>query len=327
MLMLRDHGRLPLREVLEPAIHYARTRAPDAGACVASEIAGLAEVFRDEWPTSAPVWLPGGKGARRPGELFRNPDCAVLGGVLVDEAEAAGPDARRRSRRRAAPIQGFVAEAIDEFLRDACVIDATGGRRKGVLTGQDMATLARQWEAPVAVDHHGWTVWKCGAWTQGPVLLQVAADAEKWGRLYAMDPTGAAFVHLVAEALKRAFADREAYYGDPAISDVPMDTLLSRDHNGAAHRPRSAPRPASHDQRPGAIPGLRRRSRPSSPARHGATARGRCRRGRADDGAPGEPAGDTVHIDVVDRWGNMVSATPSGGWLKSNPVVPGLAFR
>jgi gamma-glutamyltranspeptidase/glutathione hydrolase len=156
------------------------------------------------------------------------------------------------------------------FLREACVLDATGERRKGVLTGQDMATWQATWEAPLAVDHAGWTVWKCGAWTQGPVLLQVLqmlADDD----LGAMDPVGEEFVHLVAEALKRAFADRECYYGDPALHDIPVDVLLSRDHN-AAHRADIGPE-ASHDLAPGRSRGMRRRSRPSSPARHGARPR------------------------------------------------------
>jgi gamma-glutamyltranspeptidase/glutathione hydrolase len=118
----------------------------------------------------------------------------------------------------------------------------------GVLTGQDMATWQATWEAPLAVDHAGWTVWKCGAWTQGPVLLQVLqmlADDD----LGAMDPTGEAFVHLVAEALKRAFADRECYYGDPALHDVPVDVLLSRRPQRRPPR-RYRPRGGSHDLPP-----------------------------------------------------------------------------
>jgi gamma-glutamyltranspeptidase/glutathione hydrolase len=219
MLMLRDHGRLSLAEVLAPAIHYAEYGHPML-ALVATTIDGLQDVFRKEWPTSAPVWLPGDR-APEAGALFRNPDCAAMWRRLVEEGEAAGPnrEAQIEAARRA-HAEGFVAEAIDSYLREACVLDATGERRKGVLTGQDMAEWEATWEAPLAVDHAGWTVWKCGAWTQGPVLLQVLqmlADDD----LANMDPFGAEFVHLVAEALKRAFADRETYYGDPALSDIP----------------------------------------------------------------------------------------------------------
>jgi gamma-glutamyltranspeptidase/glutathione hydrolase len=130
MLMLRDHGRLPLAEVLAPAIHYAEHGHPML-AGVASAIAGLQEVFRKEWPSSAPVWLPGGK-APEAGALFRNPDCAAMWRRLVAEGQAAGPgrEAQIEAARRA-HASGFVAEAIDDFLREACVLDATGETAHG----------------------------------------------------------------------------------------------------------------------------------------------------------------------------------------------------
>lgn len=321
MIMLRDHGRLPLAEVLAPAIHYARAGHPILPR-VAATIAGLADVFRDEWPTSAPVWLPGGA-PPAPGSLFANPDLADFWTRLVAEAEAAqgGREAQIEAARRAF-YEGFVAEAIDDFLRDACVLDATGERRRGVLTGADMAAWRASREAPVSVEHHGWNVWKCGAWTQGPVLLQ-ALQMLAGDDIAALDPAGEAFVHLVTETLKLAFADREAYFGDPEAMDLPLSTFLSPDY--AAARRAQIGDEASHEVRPGAIAGFERWAE-------------RCR-ARAAETPPkgdgigvGEPTmahltekrGDTCHVDVVDRWGNAVSATPSGGWLKSSPVVPGL---
>ncbi|MEM7641137.1 MAG: gamma-glutamyltransferase family protein [Pseudomonadota bacterium] len=318
--MLRDHGRLPLRQIMAPAIHYARHGHPILPR-VAATIADMAEVFRQEWPTSAPVWLPGGV-APAPGSLFANPMLADFWDRLVAEAETvSGHDAQIEAARRAF-YEGFVAEAIDTYLRDACVMDATGARRKGVMTGQDMADWQASSEAPVSVDHAGWDVFKCGTWTQGPVLLQTLRMLER-DDLADLDPLGDTFVHRATEALKLAFADREAYYGDPDHADIPVGTLLSAEY--AAQRRALISDQASHDQRPGRIPGqealaqafLDRAARPTA----------------ADRGIGiGEPTmahlterrGDTVHIDVVDRWGNAVSATPSGGWLKSNPVVPGL---
>ena len=320
MLMLRDHGRLSLREVLEPAIYYAEHGHPML-ANAAGVIAGMADTFRDEWPTSAAVWLPGGN-VPEAGRLFRNPDLAAFWKRLLDEAEAVtGREAQIEAARRAF-YEGFVADAIDGYLREACVMDGCGARRKGVLTGQDMAGWRASTEAAVSVDHHGWQVWKCGAWTQGPVLLQVL-QMLKGDDLAGLDPNGAAFAHLVTEALKLAFADRESYYGDPDFNDIPLTKLLADDYG--AHRRDEITDVASLLQRPGALDGCE------------GWAKAFLRRAGAevaeDTGlGGGEPTmahllnkeGDTVHIDAVDRWGNMVSTTPSGGWLQSNPVVPGL---
>jgi len=320
MLILRDHGRLSLRDVLEPAIYYAEHGHPILANAVGS-IADMADVFREEWPTSAGVWLPGGEPPKA-GRLFCNPELAKFWSRLLREAEAvSGREAQIEAARKAFS-SGFVAEAIDDYLRDACVMDGTGERRKGVLTGQDMANWQATIEPALSVEHHGWTVSKCGLWTQGPVLLQALQilSNDDFG---SMDPCGAPFVHLVTEALKLAFADREAYYGDPDFNDLPADILLSKEY-GAKHRDRIS-ETASTKQRPGAIEGCENWAEAflQRAARGGAASAG------IGGGEPtmahlGNRSGDTVHIDVVDRWGNMVSATPSGGWLKSNPVIPGL---
>lgn len=321
MLLLRDHGRLPLAEVLAPAIHYARHGHPIL-ARVANEIAGMADVFRTEWPTSAPVWLPGGN-APEPGTLFANPALADFWERLVDEAKGAGVDREAQiEAARVAFYEGFVADAIDDFLRDAEVLDASGQRHKGVLTGQDMADWRATYETPISVDHAGWTVWKCGGWTQGPVLLQ-ALQMLRGDDLGGLDPVGPEFVHLVTEALKLAFADREAYLGEPNAMDLPLNTLLSADY-GAMRRDQIGTE-ASLEFRPGSIPGyeawadaFRARVAEPSPADGGIGI------GEPTMAHLTEKPGDTCHVDVIDQWGNMVSATPSGGWLKSSPVIPGL---
>ena len=321
MLMLRDHGTLPLRTVLEPAIHYARHGHPVLPR-VSATIAGLADFFRDEWPTSFATWLPGGA-APAAESLFCNPDLADTWERLLSEAEAREGREAQIEAARAAFYKGFVAEAIDRWMRDACVMDAAGARRKGVLTGQDMASWKASVEPTVSVDYHGWTVYKGGFWSQGPSLLQSLRILEGTG-IAGMDPAGADFVHTVTEAMKLSFADREAYYGDPAFSDIPADTLLSRDY--ARDRSPLIGARAALDQRPGRIAGYEAWAR-------AAIARAAAETGEGGVGA-GEPTmahltekrGDTVHIDVIDRWGNMVSATPSGGWLQSSPVVPGLGM-
>ncbi len=322
MLMLRDHGRLSLQDVLEPAIYYAENGHP-ALPGVSRTIAGLAGFFADEWPSSAATWMPDGH-APAPGILIRNPDLARTWTRLLRETgETRGRAARIDAARRAF-YQGFVAEAIDSYLRDAAVADSTGQHRRGVLTGADLAGYAAHYEPPRHTTHHGWTVWKTDVWGQGPSLLQ-SLNLLEHTDLAGHDPSSPEFVHLVTETMKLSFADREAYYGDPAASDIPADLLLSKPY--AAERRALLSDTASTEQRPGTIAGHEKLARAAieRAARHLSGAQG--------IGA-GEPTmahlrdrrGDTVHLDVIDAEGNMVSATPSGGWLQSSPVIPGLGM-
>ena len=322
MLMLRDHGRLPLRDILAPAIHYARHGHPTL-ARVSATIEGLSDFFRDEWPTSYSTWLPGGV-APAPKSLFCNPVLADTYDRILSEAEAAkGREAQIEAARRAI-YEGFVAEAIDTYVQDACVMDGAGERRKGVLTADDMAGWQASYETPLSVEYEDWTVWKVGMWSQGPAMLQSLRMLEGSG-VAGMDICGADFVHTVTEAMKLSFADREAYYGDPNHTDIPTDTLLSRDY--AAKRRALIGAQASREQRPGAIDGFDlwtqsaiKRAGQDSVAGPGAGG------GEPTMAHLSEKRGDTVHIDVIDQWGNMISATPSGGWLQSSPVVPGLGM-
>lgn len=321
MLMLRDHGTMELAEVMEPAIAYARDGHPVLPR-VANTIAGLADFFETEWPTSFATWLPDGT-APAPWSLFKNPDLAATYQRIVDEA-AGDTRAARIDAARAIWSKGFVAQAITGQLATACVMDVSETAHSGVMTADDMANWQATWEAPVSVTYHGWTVHKTDTWSQGPVFLQ-ALQLLKGYDLGAMDPNGDEFVHVVTEAMKLAYADREAYYGDPAHFDIPLKTLLSEDY--AASRRALITGQANLEQRPGRIPGLEHLA---DAAITRATRDFKAKRG-ASAGEPTmahltEKRGDTVHIDVIDRWGNMVSATPSGGWLQSNPVVPGLGF-
>ncbi|WP_281823437.1 gamma-glutamyltransferase family protein [Jannaschia rubra] len=322
MLMLRDHGTITLREALEPAVFYARHGHPMLPR-VADTIAGLARYFADEWPSSAEVWTPKGA-APEAHALFRNPGVADTYDRLTQAGEAAGGDrVAQIDAARSEWAEGFVAQAIFDYLKDAEVHDVSERRNRGVLAPEDMAGWRASFEAPLSYDYHGWTVHKTGPWGQGPVLLQALAILKHFD-LAAMDPMGEEFVHTVIEAIKLAYADREAYYGDPDHSELPMEHLLSDAYN--ADRAALIGRDASMEQRPGRVPGFEhladayvaRAARDFQVAQVGAQ----------------EPTmahltdrkGDTVHLDVIDRWGNCVSATPSGGWLQSNPIIPGLGF-
>ena len=319
MLMLRDHGTMPLRDVMQPAIDYARDGHPMLPR-VADTIAGLQEYFEKEWPTSADVWAPGGQ-APSPHELFKNPDladtCERLASAEGDTREARIDAAQAEWR------EGFVADAIFDYLKDAQVMDVSEARHSAVLAPSDMKTWRATYEPPLSFEYHGWTVHKTQAWSQGPVMLQSLAILKGFD-LGAMDPNGAQFAHTMIEAMKLAYADCEAYYGDPDHSDIPMDALLGEDCN--AERCTLITDEASLEQRPGRVPGFE----------HLADAYIERAARDFDVGtiAAQEPTmshltekrGDTVHLDVIDRWGNMVAATPSGGWLQSNPVIPGLGF-
>lgn len=320
MLMLRDYGRLSLREVLEPAIFYAEKGHPVLPR-VSATIAGLADFFRTEWPSSFETWLPGGA-APAPWSNGTNPALAETWRRILAEAEARRGREAQIDAARDAFYRGFVAEGIADYLARAEVMDASGKRHKAVLSADDLAGYAAQIETPLTYDYHGWTVAKCGPWTQGPVFLQ-ALSLLKGVDLGAMDPMGADFIHHVVEAKKLAYADREIYYGDPAFADVPLATLLSDGYAEARRKLIGAS--ASHELRPGIVPGFE--------AQAALTMDLLDRLSRTDQAVYeptmahlSEKKGDTVHIDVIDAEGNMVSVTPSGGWLQSSPTIPGLGF-
>jgi gamma-glutamyltranspeptidase / glutathione hydrolase len=310
LTLLRDHGTMRLRDILDYAIGYAEHGHPVSEAVVLT-IESVEELFRTSWPTSARQWLP----AAEPGRLLRNPALAATYRRLVEEAEAAGPD--REAQLDAAYrawYQGFVAEELDAFCRTEIPDDA-GVVRTGLLTGADLAAWRPTYEPTVSLDALGWTVHKVGPWSQGPVLLQQLAILRELGEL--PPPGSAELIHRVVEVAKLAFADRDAAYGDALVE---LERLLSAEY--AAERAALVTDHAAPPLNPGV---------------------GRLPRLVTDGGEVhatglgiGEPTltglsttragGDTCHIDVADRWGNVVSATPSGGWLQSSPTVEALGF-
>ncbi|MET7473309.1 gamma-glutamyltransferase [Streptomyces sp. NPDC005648] len=343
MLLLRDHGTKSLADVLAYAIGYAENgHAPVEN--VGATVEAVRELFETEWTSSAQVYLPDGR-APRPGELFRNPALAATWRRLLAEVEAAGDRVAQIEAAREVWRNGFIAEAL---LRQSGrpTLDTSGERHTGTLTAADLAGWSAAYEAPATYDWNGWTVCKAGPWSQGPVLLQQLALLPP-----ELPAHGSAdYVHLLVEGCKLAMADREAWYGDAA--EVPLTELLSPDYNAA--RRALVTDEASHELRPGSpggrTPRLSAHARvlatddpgfnpmgvgeptvakprtspvPGEPVASGVP---HARGADPDIGADGTTRGDTCHLDVVDRWGNMVAATPSGGWLQSNPVVPELGF-
>jgi gamma-glutamyltranspeptidase/glutathione hydrolase len=339
MLLLRDYGTMKLADVLTPAISYAQNGYPLVER-ISATIDTVKDMFRDHWKTSAAIYMPDGK-VPAPGTLFRNTKLAETYARVLKEAESAGGDRIAQiERARKTWSQGFVAEAIDKFCRTQDVMDTSGTPHRGVLTGQDMAKWQATVEAPIHYDYGRFRVMKTDTWSQGLATLQTLALLKGY-ELDKMSPTAADFIHLQIEATKLAFADRDTFYGDPKFAKVPVDVLLSDAYN-AERRKLIADR-ASLEQRPGVIPGFGKRPNISNAegarAAVASSGAGEPTVGRIwthdDHNLPDVPdararmgatPGDTVHFDIVDRDGNMVSSTPSGGWLHSSPVIPELGF-
>ncbi len=322
MAMLRDYGQLPLKDALSYAIGYAENGYPVIPR-MTSSILAIKDFFLSEWPTSAEQWLRDGD-APAPNRLFANPAIAATYRRILDEASVKSDRAEQCETARQVFYRGFVADAIDRYFRTTAVLDTSGKRNYGLLNGHDMACWAPTYEDATSYEYEGFRVHKTGPWGQGPVFLQQLALLKGFD-LASMDPSGPDFVHTVIECSKLAFADREVFYGDPDFSHVPMDVLLGDAYNDD-RRKQIDPLRASFEFRPGQLGDSEQRA-----ARIVASA-GRQQPGGFGQGEPTfaplpELRGDTVHLDIIDRWGNMVSATPSGGWLQASPAVPGLGFN
>ena len=329
MMLLLDYGTLHLRDVLSYAISYAQNGIPVLPN-IAGTIGRVQELFENHWQSSGDVYLPNGN-VPKVGGRFANLGIAETYQRIVSESEAAGGNREQQiEKARQVWREGFVAEAIDQYFSQNEVMDTSGRKNGGLLSGDDMARWSASYEAPLSFHYKGYDVLKTGPWGQGPAFLQQLALLKGF-HLDALSSTDPEFVHVVVEASKLAFADREAFYGDPDFVDVPMEQLLSESYN--AERRNLISHTASLDLRPGKIDGF---GGPVVDRPKGETPEGRNNKdmgeptvARFDDlktSADGGTKGDTCHLDIIDRWGNMVTATPSGGWLQSSPVIPELGF-
>ncbi|MFL5937576.1 MAG: gamma-glutamyltransferase family protein [Gaiellaceae bacterium] len=286
LLLLQEFGTWRLEDVLAFAIGYAESGYPVV-AGITRTIQQVESLLR-EWPASAELYLP----APQPGTTFRNRRLAETWKRLLEESRG-GSREDEIERARSVFYEGFVAQEIDAFSRD----------NGGLLTGDDMREWHATLEEPATFDYRGLTVCKTGAWGQGPVGLQQLALLSGFD---VADMSEEELIHVVTECAKLSFADRDALYGD--AQPVPLETLLSTAYNDV--RRSLVNDAASTELRPGMgrLPALH--------APRDAVSLG-----------VGEPTrGDTVHVDVVDRFGNVFSATPSGGWLQSSPVIPSLGW-
>ena len=310
ILLLERFGTKRLGEVLAPAIELAEGGFPMYDG-LRESIASSAERFAKEWPSSAQTFLVKGR-APESGTIWRNRDWARTMKRLV-AAEARFK--KRKDGLRAAYdafYRGPIAEAIVKFSRGTPVKDASGKAHAGLLTAEDFDTYRARVEEPVSIQYGDMKVYKCSSWTQGPVLLQSLALVEGYD-LGDMGHNSADYIHTLTECMKLSFADREFYYGDPEFVKVPFKMLLSKKYAYERRELVDAGR-ASMELRAGGRPAIKAVSVADVNAEFAGGARKR--RGH----------GDTTKFEVIDAAGNMVSTTPSGGWLPTSPVVPGLGF-
>ncbi|MFZ3417490.1 gamma-glutamyltransferase family protein [Arthrobacter sp. 3Tela_A] len=322
LLLLRDHGTWELGDVLAYAAGYARNGHPVL-AQVGRTVGQVARLFEEHWPTSAQLWMPEGRPPAE-GEMIKNPAYADVLQRLAAAGDTADTREDRIDAARREWSSGFVAQTAADFAAKPHR-HSSGTDHAGVITAADFAGSEAGYEPAVTFEFRGYTIAKTGPWGQGPALLQTLAILDGFADEY-LDPSTELGIHTILEAQKLAIADREAYYGD---SHVPLEYLLSEEY--AAQRREQITPLASLDFRPGHVPGhspfqppLRTEYVPPALAGGGAgTADGT---GEPTVSPTGETRGDTCHVDVVDRWGNMVSVTPSGGWLQSSPAIPELGF-
>ncbi len=280
VLALRDYGTMSFAQVAAPAIEYAD------GFPVGEEFAQMLSEYRpilELWPASANFFYPHGKASVR-GEILRLPDLArTLRQLATVEKKKQGSRARKLQAVRDLFYKGDIARRVAAFS------EANGG----LIRYEDLARFHAETDQPVNATYRGYEIFKPGFWTQGPVMLQALEILEGFD-LRAMEHNSVQYIHTVVEAFKLAFADRDRYYGDPKFSRIPAATLLSKGY-AAERRKLIDPESASLQHRPGAL------DTPLPPPDH-----------------PTEGiVHDTTCVNVVDRWGNVFSATPSGAWLPS----------
>ena len=301
LIALDEYGTFSLEEVMEPAIRLAEGYPIQA--TMVRSIEKSAERFSEEWPSTAEIYLPGGR-VPEVGQVFSNPDLARTLRRLGEEerrerrwGRSAGLDAARDYFYR-----GPIAEAIVEFTGSFRCRDVEGKEEHGLITLEDMEAYGARFEEPIRTNYRGYEVYKCNTWTQGAVLLQQLNLLEGYD-LRGMGHNSVDYLHTWIECAKLAYADREQHYGDPDFAEVPLTWLLSKGY-AESRRRLIDPDRASMELRPGGADPIR--LEPTN--------------------KKGVFEGDTVHLEAVDGAGNMISATPSGAWIRTSPVMPGLGF-
>lgn len=316
-------GTMSFSQILQPAIELAEYGFP-VYQRLHDTLSASVRKFTEIYPTTGEVYYPNGR-PPEVGEVLRNPDFAETLKVVC-RAEA---DNRHKGRvagiqaGRDAFYKGPIAARIAAFISETPVEDASGTAHTGLLSYDDMAAWQATVEEPVTYNYQGLDVHKCPTWTQGPTFLQHLAILAGFD-LKQLGHNSADYLHVWIEAAKLAFADREAYYGDPLFDPVPMDVLLSDAYTAA--RRHLIGDLSSREMRPGDVGQGIPAYATVDVATDNRQALGVAASQVKDLGLSHAHVGDTTHLDAVDREGNMVAATPSGGWIGTSPVIKGLGF-
>ncbi len=257
----------------------------------------------ERWEWSKKTYYPEG-GVPEVGEIFRQPNLArTLREIVAAERKAF----QKTDDRKAAILAGRDAFYKGPIARRIAEADRAAG---GVFEYQDLANFHGQIEEPATASFHGFEIYKAGPWDQGPVLLQTLNILEGFD-LAAMGHDSADYIHTVHEAIKLAYADRNAFYGDPAFVQVPLKGLLSKEY--AAERGKLISAQASLEHRPGNPFTYDPEVKPPS-VRYTPHSQGE---------KPSAEPGDTTCVNVVDKDGNLFSSTPSSGWLLGGAFIAG----
>jgi gamma-glutamyltranspeptidase/glutathione hydrolase len=302
LTILEHYGTMSLKQVLEPAIRLASEGFP-VFSRLSEEIRRIANRFREEWTASAQIYLPGGK-VPKLGSILSNPEWARTFKKVVkaEENERSWGRASGIDAARSYFYDGPIAKTIIEFMESFKCRDVYGQEHNGLMTLEDLSDYRARFEDPETTNYRGFDVYKCGPWTQGPVLLQQLNLLEGYD-LRSLGHNTVEYLHTWIECAKLAFADREQYYADPDFADVPLKKLLSKEYSNE-RRELVDPDKASMELRPGGAPPIKLK----------------------ETDLKGYFERDTVHLEAVDGNGNMLSATPSGAWFVASPIIPGLGF-
>ena len=318
-ILLERFGSRRLADVIAPARGLASQGFP-----MYPFLRGLVTLieprFRSEWPSSAAIYSP----VPELGCPLRNPVLAAFHDELIAAENASGGGRERGIRAaRDAFYCGRTAERIEAFLRNP-ILDASGASHAGLLRADDLARYVGAVEETLSVEYRGARVYKCGPWSQGPVLLQQLRLLEGFD-LAAMGRGSADALHIWTECAKLAYADRDACYGDPRHVDVPLERLLSRAY-ADERRSLVDPERASLEWNPGCgrLPAGWPLTHDAPRASMEPQALAASEQAAANAPPPGR--NDTTQCVAADSRGNLVSATPSGGWILTSPVIPELGF-